>query len=490
MGRLRRLFSLQRFIERPHFVPGDTCESFLARIRIRKLLQYSRLAAVILMFAGPVAILFYEQPGGTWLGLTLLACGVVALLLIPLVARWSLLQQRSEWVSLLMTLYFLGPCAAPVLCGPIQDQGRTFVILGLAVSTYCLSRQSFLVNYACVAAAWIATWILNGVPFGTDDILYFFLAVPVVGYLICSLQTDALVSLFDLHRLALDQQQTLERTLEQLTLEIDRRQDEERLRAESHEQLQEQQQKLLHVSRLSALGEMTAGVAHEIRQPLHALSMYAGVLSTLAGEPQPDLAKLRSVSEKVGEIVQHTGELLRSLQSFASRGSQQMSPVSIEEVIRDAVLLTEPEWRRQRVQIRIDQEEPVAFVRGDDVQLQQVLVNLLRNSCEAMGTSPVDDRQIHVQLRVQNGHVEIHVADTGCGFAAEEKAHLFETFFTTKEDGLGMGLSISRRIVEEHCGTLELVTGDQTGATFLIRLPVLEPGRPDTIHGGSSSLSD
>ncbi len=494
MERFRRLLSFRYFSDQPHFVPGDTRDSFLARIRIRKLLQYSQLAALILIVAGPIAIVFYEPPNGTKLGLWLLLSGVLGVLLLPFVARWNLLRQRSEWVSPLMTVFFLIPSVAPVVFRPDHDRGRTFVFVGIAMSSYCLSRRSFLLNYLLVAIAWFGSWHFCGLDFGADDAIVCFLAVPIVGYLICVLQTDSLVSLFDLHHLALDQQKTLQQTLEQLTLEIHRRQEEERLRIASHEQLQEQQEQLLHVSRLSALGEMAAGIAHEIRQPLHALSMYAGILESVVAAPPLDHERLKASAGKVSEIVRHTSDVIQGLQNFASRREKNLNPVSMQDVIRDAVLLTEPEWRRRGVQITVDRKEPVHRVLGDSVQLCQVIVNLLRNSCEAMGTNPIDDRRLTVHLRTTDGYVEITVADNGCGFTPDQKAHLFETFYTTKDNGLGMGMSISRRIIEEHRGTLTLLSTEEPGATFLIQLPALDlplnNEGTDTIHGGSSSLPD
>lgn len=490
MWKLQQPLSLQQFNEQPHFAPGDTRESFLARIRIRKLLQYSRLAALILMVTGPVAVLFYEQPGNVPLGAFLFVSGVVAFFLLPLVAKWKLLQERSEWVSPLMTVFFLAPCAAPVVLDPSQDRGRAFIFLGVAISTYCLSRRSFLLNYLFVAIAWITTWHISGLRFGADDAVFCFLAVPVVGYLICSLQTDSLVSLFDLHRLAVDQQTSLKQTLEQLTREIGLRREEERLREESHELLQEQQEQLLHVSRLNATGEMAAGIAHEIRQPLHALSMYAGVLESLVHAEQPDQERLDECVRKIGEIVQHSGEVIRRLQNFTRRKERHDEPIELETVVRDAILLTESEWRRRKVTISVDVQDELSFVLGDSVQLQQVIVNLLRNSCEALTGTPVDERRIEISVRTDNNWVETRVEDSGCGLTAEQAAHVFETFYTTKDDGLGMGMSISRRIIEDHGGTLGYIAPNGPGASFLIRLPVSDTGDAGTIHGGSASLSD
>lgn len=494
MWRLWKMYSLRQLDEFPSILPVDSRESFLARVRIRKFLQYTRLGGIILLIAGPLAWFTYPSPGGEPLALVLSLTGVAIMALLPALANWKHLQAHSQWVSLILTVIFLVPSVAAVTLQPSQEGGRGFVIVGLATGTYCLSRSTFFGNYVLIAICWVSSWHFSSLEFGTDEAIYCFLAVPAVGFSICSLQRELLISLFDLQSLSVDQQNQLQRTLEQLTEESLRRREEERLKFESHDQLQEQQEQLLHVSRLSALGEMAAGIAHEVRQPLHALSMYAGVLDSLVATPEPDRQRLKACSGKVGEIVRHTSEVIRRLQNFASRGAGEVTAVSLEDVIHDAVLLTEPEWKRRGVQIEMVREYPVSKVLADGVQLRQVAVNLLRNSCEAMDSTPVEDRRINVSLRDQDGYVEISIADTGCGFTVCQKVRVFETFYTTKPNGLGMGMSISRRIIEEHRGTLELISAECHGATFLIRLPILDPtlntNQTDTIHGGSSSLPD
>ena len=490
MRKLQQLFSLRRFNEQPHFVPGDTHESFLARIRIRKLLMYSRLSSVILILTGPVAALFYEQPAGLQLGSVLFLCGAIAFFLISVIAKWDGLQKRSEIVSPLLTVFYMVPCAASVVYEGEAASARAFVFIGAAISSYCLSRRTFLVNYLIVAAAWLGVWHLSGLHFDAEDAVYCFLVVPFVGYMICAMQTDLLVSLFNLHQVAIGQQETLQATLDELTQESVLRQEEERLRRESHALVQEQQEQLLHVSRLNATGEMAAGIAHEIRQPLHALSMYAGVLESLVHAEQPDQERLDECVRKIGEIVQHSSEVVRGLQNFTRRRERNDEAVALEAVVRDAILLTESEWRRRNVVISVDAQSDVPMVVGDSVQLQQVIVNLLRNSCEALSGTPTNERRIGVRVHVENDWVVARVEDSGCGLTSEQAARVFETFYTTKDDGLGMGMSISRRIIEGHGGTLEYISPNGPGAVFLIRLPVSGADEGRSIHGGSASLSD
>ena len=490
MRNLQQLFSLRRFNEQPDFVPGDTRESFLARIRIRKLLMYSRLSSVILMLTAPVAAIFYEQPHGQQLGGVLFLCGATAFFLLPFIAKWDGLQKRSEFVSPLLTIFYMVPCSASVVYEGEAASARAFVFIGAAISSYCLSRRTFLVNYMIVAATWLGVWQYYGLPFDAEDAVYCVLVVPFVGYMICAMQTDSLVSLFNVHQAAIAQQTTLQATLDELTEESQRRQGEEQLRRESDTLLQEQQEQLLHVSRLNVMGEMAAGIAHEIRQPLHALSMYAGVLQSLVQTDAPDRDRLDQCVLKIGEIVRHSGEVVTGLQNFSRRRDRQNGPVALEAVVRDALLLTESEWRRRKVTINVEVQGVVPRVLGDTVQLQQVVVNLLRNSCEALIGTPVDERRIDVNVSGSDGQVEISVEDTGCGLTAEQAARVFETFYTTRDGGLGMGMSISRRIVDDHDGTLEYVSREEPGAKFVIRIPAPASVDGGRNHEGSTSLCD
>ncbi|MHC4879924.1 MAG: sensor histidine kinase [Planctomycetota bacterium] len=477
MGFLRRLFALPSIIEQPEFAPDDSRDSFLARIRIRKLLSYTRLASIILLIAGPVAFFLYPAPGGRPLGVLLFVFGGVAFFLTPLLCRWKNLEKHSNWIPILMTTFFLVPAMSAIALNPDQERGRAVITLGIATSTYCLSRMTFAWNYLVIAAAWIITWHLCGLEFGPDDGVFSMLVVPAVGYIICAIQTDSMVALFDLNRQTVDQQHTLEETVARLLAETERRQAEGRLRQQSREQLEEQQTQLLHVSRVSAMGELVAGISHEVRQPLHALSMYASVLQSTAARDPIDRKRLTECVDKVCQLTDHTSEIIRRLQNFVRHGQHDSRPLNLSDVAHDAMQLTASEKRRLRIDIELHAEENVSQVRGDCVQLQQVVVNLIRNAIDAIVEAQASERLIEIDVRQNHDWVLLNVRDTGLGITDEQAARIFETFYSTKSGGLGVGMSISRRIAEAHGGRLTLVSSNGPGADFELALPAIDRDR-------------
>jgi two-component system sensor kinase FixL len=220
---------------------------------------------------------------------------------------------------------------------------------------------------------------------------------------------------------------------------------------------------------------MAAGLAHELSQPLTAITAYArGCLRLLAG-PVPELAVLH---EGIAEVVQQSeraGDVLSRLREFVRGGEYRRTATEVKALIDAAVSLTRMEAMQQKVEIeeRIDPGLPAVF--ADRVQIEQVLLNLLRNAIEAMEAVNFERRSIVVAARRRgNRTVEISVADSGPGVAAEVTDTLFEPFITTKPFGMGMGLSISHTIVESNGGSLRMARGVRSGAVFIFDLPTAD----------------
>ena len=240
-------------------------------------------------------------------------------------------------------------------------------------------------------------------------------------------------------------------------------------------QYREHQAELAHISRVSLAGEMAAGLAHELSQPLTAITAYArGCLRLLAG-PVPELAVLH---EGIAEVVQQSeraGDVLSRLREFVRGGEYRRTATEVKALIDAAVSLTRMEAMQQKVEIeeRIDPGLPAVLV--DRVQIEQVLLNLLRNAMDAMEAANTERRSIVVEARRKgNRTVEICVADSGPGVAAEVTDTLFEPFVTTKPLGMGMGLSISRTIVEANGGSLRMARGVRSGAILIFDLPTAD----------------
>lgn len=245
-------------------------------------------------------------------------------------------------------------------------------------------------------------------------------------------------------------------------------------RQESEAQLQEVQSELARLARLSELGEMASTLAHELNQPLSAIANYTqGSVRLLSNGGSTVLPQLKDALEETARQSLRAGEIIRHLREYVSRAETDRSPEDTRKLIEEAGTLALVGSREQGVRSVFNFAADTGAVLVDRIQMQQVLINLMRNAMEAMRES--DRRELLVRtVRDGESHVMIEVADTGPGISDEIAARLFEPFVTSKANGMGIGLSISRRIVEAHGGTLSASRNGEGGATFRIVLPAAE----------------
>lgn len=238
--------------------------------------------------------------------------------------------------------------------------------------------------------------------------------------------------------------------------------------------LQELQSELMHVSRLTAMGEMASALAHEINQPLAAISNYMkGSRRLLAGSTDPNTPKIESALDRASEQALRAGQIIRRLRDFVSRGESEKRVESLSKLIEEAGALGLAGAREQNVRLRFSLDPDADLVLADRVQIQQVLVNLFRNALEAMAQSPRRELVV-TNARISDNMIEVVVSDTGSGFQDDVIPNLFQTFFTTKETGMGVGLSISRSIIEAHGGRVVAESNASGGATFRFTLPAAD----------------
>jgi len=244
------------------------------------------------------------------------------------------------------------------------------------------------------------------------------------------------------------------------------------LRRKAEARVRKHQAELAHVSRLSLAGEMAAGLAHELSQPLTAIIAYArGCLRLLAG-PASQPALLQEGLAEVVQQAERAGDVLDRLREFVRGGGYQRALTKVEPLIDAAVSLTRADAAQQEVEIEARIDPGLPAVLADRIQIEQVLVNLLRNAMDAMEGAHTEQRSIIVEARRKGKHaIEISVADSGPGIAAEVADRIFEPFVTTKPLGMGMGLSISHSIVESHGGSLRMAHNYPSGAIFIFDLP-------------------
>ena len=236
-------------------------------------------------------------------------------------------------------------------------------------------------------------------------------------------------------------------------------------------QLQEMQSELVHVSRLSAMGEMASALAHELNQPLAAISNYMnGSRRLLAASTDPSSPKIQAAMDRAAEQALRAGQIIRRLRDFVSRGESEKRVESLSRLIEEAAALGLTGAREQGVVLRFNLDRQADMVLADRVQIQQVLVNLFRNALEAMAHSSQREL-VATNSRAAEDMIEVAISDTGHGFGADVEPNLFQTFFTTKETGMGIGLSISRTIVEAHGGRMWAESNEAGGAVFRFTLP-------------------
>ncbi|HXY32800.1 MAG TPA: PAS domain S-box protein [Planctomycetaceae bacterium] len=246
------------------------------------------------------------------------------------------------------------------------------------------------------------------------------------------------------------------------------------------EQLQRHQSEIAHVSRLNTMGEMAVGLADELNQPLSSLTNYASAAAERLAEGAAEPTQTREVLGQIVGEAERAAEIIGRLRRLTRKRDQPNTLICINELARDVVALTAFEARRRGVEVRLALSESLPMVLGDSVQLEQVLVNLVRNSFEAMESPSLRERVLQVKTQLcpgDVGKIEVSVIDSGVGVPEECMDRLFSAFFTTKPDGLGMGLSISRSIVEAHGGRLWAEARVRHGAVFRFTLPV-PIGRP------------
>ncbi|PYK61341.1 MAG: hypothetical protein DME21_09500 [Verrucomicrobia bacterium] len=259
----------------------------------------------------------------------------------------------------------------------------------------------------------------------------------------------------------------------------------EDLNRTQHE-LHKAQAELAHMTRLTTMGELTASIAHEVNQPLTAVVNNANACISLLepasnrpGEVGPDGASnLEDIREALGEIrddAERASAVVGRVRQLAKRAPVEKSLLDLKDVVKDVLALARYESVARRVTIRTDLSQELPRVSGDRVQLQQVLLNLVMNGMDAMNSVP-EEKRILLVVGKQTAAAGtpaalLCVQDAGIGLKAEEMDRLFEAFYTTKPDGMGMGLAISRSIIEAHGGRLWAEPNSGPGATFLISLP-------------------
>lgn len=230
------------------------------------------------------------------------------------------------------------------------------------------------------------------------------------------------------------------------------------------------QSELVHVARLSAMGEMASTLAHELNQPLTAVTNYVQSARHMLGAPERFTSqRIAEIMDKAVEQTIRAGQIIRRLREFIRKGETDRAIADLNQIVREAAALSLVGAREQGIEVRMDLCPDLPPVLIDQVQIQQVLLNLVRNGVEAL--QQVQDRRLTISTGASEDGAVVRVADSGPGLSPEVAEHLFQPFVTTKANGTGIGLSISRSIIEAHGGQLTAETADEGGVAFQFTLP-------------------
>jgi C4-dicarboxylate-specific signal transduction histidine kinase len=250
----------------------------------------------------------------------------------------------------------------------------------------------------------------------------------------------------------------------------------DRKRSESERQ-DLRQEALAHAGRVTMLGQLASSLAHELGQPLGAILRNAETAEVLLESDSPDLEELRAIVTDIRKDDHRAGDVIARLRTLLKRQSVQSSAIAMDQLVSEVVALAGFDASTRRIRLTANVPADLPPVRGDRVHLQQVLLNLIINGMDAIGSEADGNRDVKLDARRNgDGTIEIAVCDSGHGVPPEKLGKVFEPFFTTKPNGMGMGLSISRTIVEAHGGRIWVENNADRGATFRFTLCAADAG--------------
>jgi two-component system, LuxR family, sensor kinase FixL len=246
----------------------------------------------------------------------------------------------------------------------------------------------------------------------------------------------------------------------------------------AEEDASQHRERLAHIVRVQTLGEMAAGIAHEINQPLAAINSYAQASQKHLQNSPLNTNKLSELIEKISGQARRAGSVVNHLRSMMQRRSVQATSIDINKLVNDMSKIAEIDTKQHNCQLNYQLAVALPNVIGDEIQIQQVMINLIRNAVDAMdGLNDECVKEISVKTkRKNNDEIDVFVSDSGSGILSQDEESIFEAFHTTKKEGLGMGLSICKSIIEDHGGEIGYLQNESGGATFYFSLPVDKEG--------------
>jgi C4-dicarboxylate-specific signal transduction histidine kinase len=402
-------------------------------------------------------------------------CGVsLGLLTIALVGQpWVVRRARAMAILVVSVCYVLTATDRIISHGG-EYQTTTVLFVGAALTTAAIVPWGVMAQLATVAVGAISLVVAVFLHDGTLGAVGRDPAAAVVVAFLLSLLASSEVNQYRLGlRSELLERRRAEWAVRRLALRLEQRVTERTVELQhAHEALRQHQAELAHVLRLHTMGEMAAALAHEINQPLCAITNYAqgGVQWLRAGAVDPEA--LRRAFEHIAREGLRAAHILRGIRNLVQRETAASDGVDVNALAAEAVRLLEPQARFHGVTVRLQGAAALPRVQADGTQIEQVMLNLMLNGLEAAAVANGSRREVTVATAAQRDAIEVAVSDTGSGLAPAVERRLFTPFFTTKAHGLGLGLAISRSIVESHGGRLWAISRPGSGATFRFCLPL------------------
>jgi C4-dicarboxylate-specific signal transduction histidine kinase len=229
---------------------------------------------------------------------------------------------------------------------------------------------------------------------------------------------------------------------------------------------------LARVNRVSTVGELTATIAHELNQPLGAILINAETMGSILKSSSPDLNELREIVADICRDDQRAADVIARLRALLRKAPFELKTIDLNDIVVETLELLSGLTASRQVEIAFSRTSAPLTIKGDPVQLQQILLNLFVNGMDALSDKPVFERQIKIQTAAVDGQAELYLSDNGAGIDADKIKDIFDPFYSTKPNGMGMGLSIVRTIVEAHNGRITAENQLGGGAVFRLRLPL------------------
>lgn len=245
-------------------------------------------------------------------------------------------------------------------------------------------------------------------------------------------------------------------------------------RKDTAEQERQQNEQMQQTARLISMGEMASSLAHELNQPLAAITSYASGCRNLLAQTQPNLPQLDQAIAKMSDQAKRAGQIIRGIREFVQRRAPHRRACNIDDLFDTALGLLRAPMEKNRIKFSMESEAGLPPLYADAVMLEQVIFNLLRNAMEAMQTTPIDKRSLNVRLLRDAEQLKVSIVDRGTGIAPEQLEQLFKPFYSTKSSGMGMGLNICRSIIEHHQGRLWVEPNPGGGSRFIFTVPFSE----------------